>query len=100
MNHAIKNKHHKWESVINSRTKKQNPTGCPICSNQKICCDKGCNSVYISNPELRPEWDTQKNDSMKTYSFGSHNMNDHPYVIYLQYFLYGFIKIYTLPWCK
>ena len=57
---------HEWESVINSRTRKDQ-TGCPYCSNKKIC-SCGCNSLYSSNPELKEEWNEDKNGSMQLYA--------------------------------
>lgn len=62
-------KHHRWEAVIQNRTRLH--SGCPICTNRKICEYDACNSLYYSNPELRKEWNTEKNDSMKTYLPGS-----------------------------
>jgi len=64
------NPHHKWKSSIDKRSGKDK-TGCPCCANQKICCDDGCNSVYFSNPELRDEWDDEKNGEMKRFFKGS-----------------------------
>jgi hypothetical protein len=60
------NKCHHWRTIINSRTGK-NVRGCPFCCN-KIICPCGCNSVWKSNPELRDEWDEEKNGSMKNYA--------------------------------
>jgi hypothetical protein len=62
-----KNKCHVWQTVINYRTNKKEPSGCPFCVNQQICpC--GCNSLWASSPNLREEWDEEKNGSMKLYS--------------------------------
>lgn len=49
-------KGHEWKASINSRTNKQ--SGCPYCSNQKICED---NCLKNTNPELLKEWDYNKN---------------------------------------
>jgi hypothetical protein len=59
---------HVWECSISNRTNMR--SGCPFCVNKKICpC--GCNSLWQHHPELRDEWDEEKNGSMKLYSRGS-----------------------------
>ena len=62
--------HHIWPSTINNRTGKNVP-GCPICRNKLICPHDQCNSLYYERPELRSEWNTEKNGSMKNYFAGS-----------------------------
>ena len=63
---------HNWKVSIESRTGKIK-TGCPYCSIPiKKICPCSCNSLYISNPELRKEWDEKKNGNMKLFSQSSH----------------------------
>jgi very-short-patch-repair endonuclease len=50
-----KNPVHKWKTMISHRTTKNNPTGCPYCSNRKIAKD-GSNSLAILRPEFIDEW--------------------------------------------
>ena len=59
---------HKWNAVIYSR----NNSGCPYCSNKKICSKEGCwcNSLWSLKPELRSEWDGNIED-MKLYPLHS-----------------------------
>ena len=64
---SIGNSCHRWESSLNRRTKKNKPNGCPFCFNKKIC-ECGCNSLWEKSPDLREEWDEEKNGSMKLYS--------------------------------
>ena len=52
---------HIWETSINNRT--SNGTGCPYCSNQKICDH---NNLEVSFPELKKEWHPD-NKPMSTY---------------------------------
>ena len=64
---------HKWEALINKRTG-NDKTGCPICSNKKICQVDFCNSLekYLQeNKELNyliQEWDEEENEPMKKYT--------------------------------
>ncbi|MGL4451781.1 MAG: zinc-ribbon domain-containing protein [Sarcina sp.] len=48
-------KGHSWKTNINIRTK---GSGCPFCSNQKVCKD---NCLETTNPEILREWDYNKN---------------------------------------
>lgn len=52
-------KGHSWKATINSRVR---GNGCPYCSNQKILI--GYNDLFTTNPELKEEWDYQKNTSL------------------------------------
>jgi len=53
---------HVWKTSINNRTA-SGKTGCPICSNRKIClCDNKCNSLGTLYPDLVKEWHPTKND--------------------------------------
>ncbi len=49
-------KGHSWKASINSRAK---GCGCPVCSNKKVL--QGYNDLFTTNPELKEEWDYQKN---------------------------------------
>ena len=51
----ICSKGHEWETNINVRTR---GSGCPFCSNQKVCKD---NCLETTNSELLKEWDYNKN---------------------------------------
>nr|QBK87682.1 MAG: restriction endonuclease [Marseillevirus LCMAC202] len=53
-----KDPHHEWIATISDRTTKH--SGCPICSNYKICpC--GCNSLASKRPDIAQEWDYEQN---------------------------------------
>jgi len=64
--------HHVYSQTIGSKTGYN--LGCPFCANQKICCEKGCNSVYFTHPDLRNIWHWEKNGEMKTRFAGSAEM--------------------------
>lgn len=52
---------HEWKTTISSRTGKIK-TGCPYCSNKKICsCINKCNSLGFLYPELTRQWHSTKN---------------------------------------
>jgi very-short-patch-repair endonuclease len=51
-------KGHEWEAVIYSRRR---GTGCPYCSNQKVCVD---NCLATVNPKLASEWHPTKNGGL------------------------------------
>ncbi len=55
-------KGHSWKAQIKSRVKGR---GCPICSNKKILL--GYNDLFTTNPELKGEWDFEKNISISPY---------------------------------
>ncbi|HHD2751341.1 TPA: zinc-ribbon domain-containing protein [Clostridium perfringens] len=54
-------KGHEWKAVIGSR---YSGTGCPYCSNQKVCID---NCMANTNPELAKEWHPSKNGKLTAY---------------------------------
>ena len=58
-------KGHEWEAIIGSRNA---GSGCPYCSNQKICED---NCLETVNPILAKEWDYAKNDGLTPKEVGS-----------------------------
>ncbi len=55
-------KKHVWTTRIKTRTNRK--TGCPYCTNKKICpCDNHCNSLGYIFPELTLQW---SNKNIKT----------------------------------
>ena len=54
-------KGHEWQSTIGSR---YSGSGCPYCSNQKVCID---NCLATVNPELSKEWHPSKNGQLTSY---------------------------------
>lgn len=59
---------HEWESLIANRAK---GIGCPYCSGRYAI--KGETDLFTTNPELRDEWDYEKNDIVPTdIKAGSH----------------------------
>ena len=48
-----KNKEHVYDSVINSRTDKNNPRGFPYCGNRKLSPEK---SLATLSPDIAEEW--------------------------------------------
>lgn len=55
----ICSKNHEWKISTNARTSKN--TGCPYCSNQKVCKD---NCLSTTHPELAKEWNPTKNSNL------------------------------------
>ena len=55
------NKGHEWQVSVHSRNK---GTGCPYCSNQKVCEDNCLATLY---PDLVKEWDQSKNGDLTPY---------------------------------
>ena len=49
-------KGHSWQASIGSRAR---GNGCPICCNKTVL--KGYNDLFTTNPELKSEWDYDKN---------------------------------------
>ncbi len=49
-------KGHEWQAGINDR---QRGDGCPYCSGHKVL--KGFNDLFTTNPELKKQWDFNKN---------------------------------------
>jgi len=61
---------HKWPARIQSRTRKDNPTGCPFCSkNTGRVCEH--NNLEINFPELKCEWHHDNPKPMSEYSSGA-----------------------------
>lgn len=56
--------HHTWVATPNARTSLK--TGCPICTNQKIC-ECGCNSFKGIYPGLLKEWYTERNQKLEIF---------------------------------
>ncbi|WP_176761873.1 zinc-ribbon domain-containing protein [Pseudobutyrivibrio sp. YE44] len=50
------NKGHSWKAQINTRVR---GNSCPICSNKQVLV--GYNNLFFTNPELKKEWDYEKN---------------------------------------
>ena len=50
---------HKWEAAIKSRTNIKYKSGCPYCSNKKVCEH---NNFAVLYPMLYVEWDYTKNE--------------------------------------
>jgi G:T-mismatch repair DNA endonuclease (very short patch repair protein) len=48
------NKGHEWEALVNNRTKKHSPTGCPYCSGKEVIA--GVNDLGTLYPELIEEF--------------------------------------------
>ncbi len=53
---------HEWDASISNRTRKNNPTGCPCCSGNKLCKD---NQLDLLFPEIAKEWHPYKNGDLK-----------------------------------
>ncbi len=63
-----KDPHHEWASIVSNRARLG--SGCPICSNQKVCpC--GCNSLLQLYPELCEEWSPKNTISPSDFRPGS-----------------------------
>ena len=52
---------HEWDAVVKSRTRVVEPTGCPICSGQKLSPEK---SLATLSPNVAAEWHPDKNGSL------------------------------------
>ncbi|MBR4144178.1 MAG: zinc-ribbon domain-containing protein [Lachnospiraceae bacterium] len=50
-------KGHSWQASIGSRAR---GNGCPVCCNKAVL--KGYNDLFTTNPELKPEWDYDRNN--------------------------------------
>jgi len=63
-------KGHSYNSVISSRTKKINPTGCPYCSNRLPSETNNLESLF---PEIAKDWHPTKNKgaSPKNFTYGT-----------------------------
>lgn len=53
-------KGHRWQTIIADRTGKRK-TGCPYCSNQKVCDD---NNLEVLNPAVAALWHPKKNGNL------------------------------------
>jgi len=62
---------HIWEASIFSRTRKNNPIGCPFCVGRQTCSCESCPNLYNNFPHLRNEWNDDV-EIMKTCSSGTH----------------------------
>jgi len=54
-------KGHSYNSVINSRTTRKSPTGCPYCAGKKVSMD---NNLLVLFPEIAKEWHPIKNKEL------------------------------------
>ncbi len=54
-------KRHIWDATVAHRT---SGTGCPYCTGQRI--KEGINDLFTTNPELKEEWDYEKNEDDPT----------------------------------
>lgn len=59
---------HSWRAQINSRVR---GTGCPYCSNKKVL--QGYNDLFTTNPELKKEWDFERNKDILPTSITAGN---------------------------
>lgn len=59
---------HIWETSINHRTKKEDPSGCPFCNSSRVCSH---NNLETEHPELKIEWHPDNTKSMKEFGSGS-----------------------------
>ena len=55
----ICDKGHEWQAGINDR---QRGDGCPYCSGHKVL--KGFNDLFTTNPELKKQWDYNRNKNV------------------------------------
>ena len=55
---------HEWQAKISMRTRKNNPSGCPICSNQKTVLSNSLGTVF---PDLTKQWNIEKNGSLSPF---------------------------------
>ena len=59
---TCKNCGNRWEAYLANRTRKNNPTGCPVCGNRRaVELKKKINSLADRYPELAREWNFEKN---------------------------------------
>jgi len=49
---------HKYDATVLNRTRKNKPSGCPFCCNQKICTH---NSLFSTNWTMLLQWDYERN---------------------------------------
>ena len=55
-----KNNKHKYEMILSNKTGKNKAQGCPFCSGRRAFA--GETDVFSTNPELKLDWDFEKND--------------------------------------
>lgn len=58
---------YRWEARINTRSKKEKPTGCPACAGKVVI--KGINDLATKYPSLAEEWDSHKNEGISPDMF-------------------------------
>lgn len=56
-----KDENHVWPAQVKNRTNNKNPTGCPFCSNHKVC---DSNSLQAVSPEVASEWHPTSNGNL------------------------------------
>jgi len=61
-------KGHSYESMINNRTQKKYPAGCPYCSGRRVGDD---NNLLVVFPEIAKEWHPTKNGDLTPEDFVS-----------------------------
>ena len=59
---------HSYESVVNRRTQKKYPAGCPYCSGRRVGDD---NNLLVVFPEIAKEWHPTKNGDLTPEDFVS-----------------------------
>lgn len=64
------NPNHRWPSLINLRTRKDKPTGCPYCAGTLV--DQGVNDIATRFPEIVNEWSSKNVSLPSEVAFGSH----------------------------
>ena len=57
---------HSYDSVINKRTRKDKPTGCPFCSGNKVSENNNLLSLF---PKIASEWHPSKNGDSRPEEF-------------------------------
>ena len=61
---------HSWMAVIGSRTKKNDPTGCPYCGKKRATPEYNLRVLF---PDLVKEWNKTKNGDLKPQSMLPHS---------------------------
>jgi hypothetical protein len=60
---------HEWEALVGNRSRKKNPSGCPVCRNQSI--SPGVNDLATTNPAVAAIWDYSKNSPLTPDQVGA-----------------------------
>ncbi|MFF2531519.1 zinc-ribbon domain-containing protein [Brevibacillus sp. NPDC058079] len=60
----ICSKGHEYPASLLNRARKEKPSRCPYCTNQKVCYD---NCLATTHPELAKEWHPTKNGKLTPY---------------------------------